>query len=311
MEAVYVDANDTLAVIMERLRRPEDMHVKINRNPSIKSAEIPGLLDGAAIAIIGHTYFPTEIARECVGLKHVVYLGTGARSYMDPAALAAMGVAVHTIKGYGDTAVAESAIGLMWAASKGLAGMDREIRKGNWLEANGIQLTGKTLGLIGYGSVASEVARIAHGCGMKVLAWNRSRKIDPLVEFVSLQRVLTDSHVVSLHLAFSDETKGFLSRERIRAMRPGVILVNTARAALIDEEALIEALRSWHVGHAGLDVFAIEPIPAGNVLTTLPNVTLSAHSAWRTKEAFDNLVAAALNHCRRIQALDRGPVSGT
>ena len=110
------------------------------------------------------------------------------------------------------------------------------------------------------------------------------------------------SDVVSLHLLLTDETKGLLSRERIAAMKPGVILVNTARGALVDEQAMIEALRSGHIRHAGLDVFATEPLPAGHVLTTLENVTLSAHSAFRTPEASDNLIGAALDHCRRIAA---------
>jgi D-3-phosphoglycerate dehydrogenase / 2-oxoglutarate reductase len=103
----------------------------------------------------------------------------------------------------------------------------------------------------------------------------------------------------------TDETKGLLSRKRIAAMKRGVILVNTARGALVDEEAMIEALRSGHIRHAGLDVFAVEPMPAGRVLTTLENVTLSAHSAFRTREASDNLIGAALDHCRRIAATGR------
>jgi D-3-phosphoglycerate dehydrogenase len=103
----------------------------------------------------------------------------------------------------------------------------------------------------------------------------------------------------------NDETRNFLSRERIAQMRPGAILINTARGAVVDEDAMIEALRSGHIGHAGLDVFTVEPLPAGHVLTTLPNVTLSAHSAFRTPEASDNLIGAALDHCRRIIATGR------
>jgi D-3-phosphoglycerate dehydrogenase len=108
--------------------------------------------------------------------------------------------------------------------------------------------------------------------------------------------------VVSLHLLLDDETRGFLSRERIALMRPGAILINTARGALVDEAAMIEALRSGHLAHAGLDVFDVEPLPAGHALTTLSNVTLTAHSAFRTPEASDNLIEAALVHCRRIAA---------
>ncbi|MBI3938392.1 MAG: 3-phosphoglycerate dehydrogenase [Betaproteobacteria bacterium] len=300
MRAVFVDANPTLADVAQRLHRADDPALAIHRNPDIQPDELPGILAGAEIAVIDHTRLPTGIARRCRGLKHVVFLGTGARSYMNPEELAEVGITVHTIKGYGDTAVAECAVALMWAAARGLARMDREMRAGNWLRTDGVQLTGKTLGLIGFGSIAAEVARLALGSGMNVLAWNRTAKTHPGVQFVELGQLLAASHVVSLHLLLTDETKGFLSRERIHAMRPGAILINTARGALVDEQAMVDALRSGHLAHAGLDVFNVEPLPAGHVLTTLPNVTLSAHSAFRTPEANSNLIEAALVHCRRI-----------
>ena len=305
MRGVFVDANGSLADIFERQHKPNDPPIRINRNADITSDQVPALLDGAEIIIIDHTPLPTDVARRCVGLKHVVFLGTGARSYMNPEALAELGITVHIIKGYGDTAVAECAIALMWSAAKGFARMDREMRAGNWLRHDGIELTGKTIGLIGFGGIAAEVARIAAGSGMKVLAWNRTPKTHPGVEFVTLERLLAESHVVSLHLLLNDDTKNFLSAERIATMRPGVILINTARGAVVDEAAMIDALRSGQIGHAGLDVFVTEPLPADHVLTTLPNVTLSAHSAFRTPEASDNLIEAALDHCRRIVATGR------
>lgn len=300
MSGVFVDANTSLADVFERQRKSGDPAVRINRNPDIKPDQIPALLDGAEIVVIDHTALPTDIARPCNGLKHVVFLGTGARSYMNPEELAALGIEVHLIKGYGDTAVAECAIALMWAAARGIARMDREMRGGNWLREDGMQLTGKTLGLIGFGGIATEVARIALGSGMRVIAWNRSPKKFDGVEIVSLESLLAQSDVVSLHLLLNDETRGFLSRERIAAMKPGVILVNTARGAMVDEAAMIEALNSGHIRHAGLDVFNIEPLPADHPLTRLPNVTLSAHSAFRTPEASENLIHAAWEHCRRI-----------
>jgi D-3-phosphoglycerate dehydrogenase len=300
LRGVFVDANESLAVIFERLEQPGDPKVRIHRDPDITPAQYPAILDGAEIAIVDHTALPTEIAKQCKGLKHVVFLGTGARSYMHPEELAALGIAVHLIKGYGDTAVAECAIALMWAAARGIAQMDREMRRGNWLRDDGMQLTGKTLGLIGFGGIAAEVARIAAGSDMRVIAWNRTQKTYPGVEFVSLEKLLADSHVVSLHLLLNDETRGFLSRERVALLRPGVILVNTARGAVVDETAMIEALQSGHIRHAGLDVFNIEPLPGDHPLTSLPNVTLSAHSAFRTPEASENLIQAAWEHCRRI-----------
>jgi D-3-phosphoglycerate dehydrogenase len=300
MRGVFVDANEALAVIFERLAKPGDPQIRIHRDPDVTPDELPGVLAGAEIAVIDHTALPTEIARKCAGLKHVVFLGTGARSYMNPEELAEIGIAVHLIRGYGDTAVAESTIALMWAAARGIARMDREMRAGNWLREDGMQLTGKTLGLIGFGGIAAEVARIARGSGMHVLAWNRTPKTFSAVSFVTLDTLLAESHVVSLHLLLNEETRGFLSGQRIAAMKPGAILVNTARGALVDEAAMIEALQSGRLRHAGLDVFNIEPLPIDHALTKLPNVTLSAHSAFRTPEASENLLGAAWEHCRRI-----------
>jgi len=300
VRGVFVDANEALAVIFERLAEPGDPAVRIHRDPDVAPEQLPGVLGGAAIAIVDHTRLPTDIARKCAGLKHVVFLGTGARSYMNPEELGELGIAVHLIRGYGDTAVAESAIALMWAAARGIARMDREMRAGNWLREDGMQLTGKTLGLIGFGGIATEVARIARGSGMRVIAWNRTPKRSAGVEFVELDELLTESDVVSLHLLLNDETRGFVSRACIDAMKPGVILVNTARGALVDEDAMIEALNAGQIRHAGLDVFNIEPLPADHPLTKLDNVTLSAHSAFRTPEASENLMAAAWAHCRRI-----------
>lgn len=300
MRGVFVDANESLAVIMERLQKPDDPRVRINRNADIKPEDYPAVLDGAEIAVVDHTALPTDVAKQCSGLKHVVFLGTGARSYMNPEELAELGISVHLIKGYGDTAVAESAIALMWSSARVIAQMDREMRAGNWLREDGMQLTGKTLGLVGFGGIAAEVARIALGSGMKVIAWNRSPKTSPGIDFVELDTVLASSDVVSIHLLLNDETRGMITREKIAKMKKGVILVNTARAAVVDEQAMIDALNSGHIRHAGLDVFNIEPLPKDHPLTKIPNVTLSAHSAFRTPEASENLIHAALEHCRRI-----------
>jgi len=301
MRAVFVDASETLAEVARRLSRPGDPPLPIHADPDTVPEDLPRLLAGAEIALIDHTALPLSVAKACTGLRHVVFLGTGARSYMDPEALEAeLGVRVHLIRGYGDTAVAECAFALMWAAAKGLARMDGAMRAGQWLRRDGIQLTGKTVGLVGFGGIAAEMARLCAGAGMRVTAWNRTPRTHPGVEFVALDRLLAESDVVSLHLLLTDETRNFLSADRIAALKPGAILVNTARGALLDEEALAEALRTGRLAGAGLDVFTHEPLPAGHPLAALPTVTLSAHSAFRTPEASDNLIAAALDHCRRI-----------
>ena len=191
MRGVFVDANEALAVIMERLEKPGDPKVRIHRDPDIKPeryARDPRRRRDRDRR--PHRAADGGRARQCTGLKHVVFLGTGARSYMNPEELAELGISVHLIKGYGDTAVAESAIALMWASARVMAMMDREMRAGNWLREDGMQLTGKTLGLIGFGGIAAEVARMASGSGMKVIAWNRSPKSHPGVEFTDLDTLL-------------------------------------------------------------------------------------------------------------------------
>ena len=305
MRAVFVDANAVLRQLAERLvaAAPPGVEV-VYGDPEIAPEALPALLDGSAVAVIDHTALPTDIAARCTGLAHVVFLGTGARSYMDPEALGELGIAVHLIKGYGDTAVAEHTMALLWAAARSIAAMDRAMRAGQWLRSEGRQLGGKTLGLIGFGGIAAETARLALGIGMKVLAWNRTPKANPGVEFVALERLLAKSDAVSLHLLLCGETHGFLSRDRIAALKPGVLLVNTARGALVDEAAMVDALRSGHIAHAALDVFNVEPLPSGHVLAGLDNVTLSAHSAFRTPEANDRLIEAAFAHLRAIASGD-------
>lgn len=295
MKGLFMDAVDDLASVFHRVSRPGDPPVTVNEQGDIPPADLPGLLAGYDFVLDDHTQMPTETMKQCKDLKHIIFLGTGARSYMNPEELAEIGITVHIIKGYGDTAVAEHSIALMWAAARGLAAMDRGMRGGQWLRTEGMELTGKTIGLLGFGGIAAEVARIAHGSGMRVLAWNRSPKTAANVSFVDLDTLLAESHVLSVHLLLNDETRGFLSAERIARMRSGAILVNTARGAVVDEAAMIAALKSGHLRHAALDVFDIEPLPAGHPLTALPNVTLSAHSAFRTPEASDNLIRRALD----------------
>src|SRR5262249_31882243 len=151
--------------------------------------------------------------------------------FMDITELAAVGVKVHTIKSYGDTAVAEHAIALIFAACRDIARMDREMRGGAWVPHEGMQLLGKTLGVVGLGGIGNEVLRIGRGLGMEVIAWNRSPR--PGAPLVGLDELLTRSDVISMNLALNHETQGFLGPAEFARMKPGVIFVNTARAALV------------------------------------------------------------------------------
>lgn len=301
MKTIFLDCNDQLAPVWARVIRPDDPTIDVNR-AAFAREDLPRVIRGYDIAIDDHSYMPTPLVAQCPELKHIVFLGTGPASYMNVEELANRGITVHIIKGYGDTAVAEHSIALMVAAARDVARMDREIRAGTWTPHEGVQLLGKTLGVIGLGGIGREVARIGKGMGMDVIGWNRTRHADLSVPLVDIDTLLARSDVVSMNLTLGDQTRGFLSAERIARMKPGVIYVNTARGALADEAALIAALKSGQIRHAGLDVFHAEPLKPDHPLAKLPNVTLTAHAGFRTPEASMTLLRRAIDIVRTIVA---------
>jgi D-3-phosphoglycerate dehydrogenase len=301
MKSIFVDCNNQLAPVFARVQRPDDPPITVNSTP-FQSADLPRLLAGYDICLDDHSYMPTELMAQCRGLKHIVFLGTGPSSYMDVPALKGLGIEVHTIKGYGDTAVAEHTMALIFTCCRDLARMDRAVRNGVWEPLEGVQLNGKTLGLIGLGGIGREVARIARGIGMQVIAWNRSPRPEAGVTLVGLDELLARADVISLHLALNDETRGLLDAKRLARTKPGVILVNTARGALVEEAALLAALDSGHIRHAGLDVFHAEPLKPDNPLARMQNVTVTSHAAFRTLEASMTLMRRAIDIVRRIAA---------
>lgn len=299
MKALFIDCNDQLAPVWQRAIRPDDPPIDVNR-AAFASQDLPRLLAGYDICIDDHSYLPTQFVDRCPALRHVVFLGTGAASYMNIDELAARKIGVRIIKGYGDTAVAEHTIALLFAAARSLARMDREVRSGSWVPREGTQLLGKTLGVIGLGGIGGEVARIARGLGMEVIAYNRSPR--PGASLVPLDELLARSDAISLNLTLGDDTRAFLRAEHFARMKPGVIFVNTARAALVDEAAFLDALRSGQIGSAGLDVYHAEPLKPDHPLTRMDNVTLSAHAAFRTLEASMTLLRRAIDIVRDIVA---------
>ncbi len=254
------------------------------------------LLAGRAIVMNDHTQFSADLMAGCPELKAIVFLGTGSASYIDLDAAAELGIRVRNYKGYGDRSVAEHAIALTFAGARKIAAMDAAVRRGRFEPQDGFELLGKSMGVIGTGGIGSEVVRLAAALGMKVLAWNRSG-VDPALpaEAVELDDLLARADVVSLHLTLGEATRGFLGKRHLARMRPGAMFVNTARGAIVDEPALVDALRSGHLGHAALDVFAEEPLPADHPFTTMPNVTLTAHAGFMTREASINLLRMALD----------------
>jgi D-3-phosphoglycerate dehydrogenase len=300
MKSLFIDCNHQLAPVFAGVHQPDDPPITVNTKAFV-SEDLPRLLDGYGICLDDHSYMPTPLVAQCRNLKHIVFLGTGAASYMNIAELGELGITVHLIKGYGDTAVAEHTVALMFAAARDLARMDRALRTGTWKPLEGIQLLGKTLGVIGLGGIGCEVARIAKGMGMNVVAYNRSKVTGADVPLVELDTLLAQSDIVSMHLVLGDETRGFLDPARIARMKKGVIFVNTARAALVDEAAMMAALASGQIAHAALDVYHAEPLKPDHPLSRIENVTLSAHAAFRTPEASMTLLRRAIDIVKSLQ----------
>jgi len=299
MKSIFIDCNDQLDKVWDMVIRPDDPPIAVNKTP-FKREDLPKVVADNEIVLDDHSYMPTGLVARCPNLKHIVFLGTGAASYMNVDELKGRGVTVHTIKGYGDTAVAEHTIALMFAAARGVARMDRTVRGGAWAPLEGMQLNGKTLGIIGLGGIGAEVARIAKGIGMEVIAYNRTPRPDAGVKQVDIDTLLATADVVSMNLTLNDDTRGFLDARRIARMKPGALFVNTARGALADEQALIAALNSGHIRHAGLDVFHNEPLKADHPFATMDNVTITAHAAFRTLEASMTLLRRAIDIAKGI-----------
>ena len=247
-----------------------------------------------------HTYMDSNFLARCKKLKSIVFLGTGASSFIDIPAADSHGIRVRTINGYGNRSVAEHAIALMFSAGRRVVEMDHAIREGNWSTINSMELRGKRLGVVGTGGIGSEVARIGAALGMQVLAWNRSGVANDLpCKEMELDELIQRADVLSLHLALTDETEGILNAERLQMLGNNSILGNTARGALIEENALLKCLRENRIGHAALDVFMEEPLPGDSPYIDLKNVTLTAHAGWMTTEASINLLRMSLEELAR------------
>ena len=293
-KALFIDSTPDIDRVWRKVHGPKDIPIAVNRGP-VAANDVPKTIAGYDTVINDATYFNAATLGQCTGLKHIVFLGTGAGSFVDLDAAARLGIKVSTISGYGDTTVAEHAMGLVFAAARHIATMHGMVRGGGWRPMQGMELKGKTLGIIGLGGIGREMARLAKGVGLKPIAFNRSAIADPPVPMVALDELLARANIVSLHLGLNDATRGFLDRAKLGKTKPGVIVVNTARAGVVDEAALIEGLRSGHVGHYATDVFAQEPVPPDEPLLALDNVTLTAHAGYNTPEAAMTMYRRAID----------------
>ncbi|MCK8786066.1 phosphoglycerate dehydrogenase [Roseomonas sp. NAR14] len=255
-------------------------------------------------AVISRTLpFREEAFAACPTLRVVSRHGVGYDS-VDVAAATRRGIPVLIAPAANGQSVAELAVGLMLAAARGIPRQDAAIRAGQWDRAgSGLQLSGRTLGLVGFGGIGRAVARAALGLGMTVLAFDPMARPDPAlpVELVAdLDTLLRRSHVVSLHCPLDARTRGLIGAAQLALMPPGGLLINTARGGLVDEAALLAALESGRLAGAGLDTFAAEPPAAGNGLRAHPAVVMTPHMGGSTDAALDATASAAARHALAV-----------
>jgi phosphoglycerate dehydrogenase-like enzyme len=244
--------------------------------------EMVALVRGCEGLIVGVDPVSSAVL-EAGPVRVVVKYGSGLDN-IDLDAAAARGVHVSATAGANARSVAELTIALILAVARHVVVHDRRVRSGSWSRRPGVELEGKQLGLVGYGAIGRVVARLAQGLGLTVVAHDPALA-EADVELVQLEALLSTSDVVSLHLPLDERTRGLLGARELALMRPGALLVNTARGGLVDEAALADSLRSGHLGGAAFDAFVEEPLPLDSPLLALDSFVASPHAGAATSEA--------------------------
>lgn len=240
------------------------------------------------VPIRERTRFPAGLLAKLPNLEFLALTGRNS-GHVDVAAATGQGILVAETGGSGAGPV-ELTIGLMIAAVRGIPQADQALRAGRWEGSLGVELAGKTLGVLGLGRIGTKIAAFGRLLGMRVLAWGPTltseRASASETAFVSLESLFRQSDVVSLHLRLSDQSRGLVTAELLACMKPSAYLINTARGPLVDEAALVAALQEQRIAGAALDVYAIEPLPPDHPLLSLRNVVLTPHLGYVTEEAY-------------------------
>jgi phosphoglycerate dehydrogenase-like enzyme len=250
---------------------------------------------GVVLNIRASSRFTERVFAACPRLRLISVWGTGT-DHVDLAAAARHGIIVTNTPGVSAISIAEHALALLLAVARRIPQVDAATRRGEWPRGQSVELHGKTCGVLGMGAIGRRFARIAAGIGMHVIARTMHPKPEPGVEFVELDDLYRASDAVSIHLRLSPATESFIGPRQFALMKPTAILINTARGAIVDEAALIDALAAGRIAGAGLDVFAAEPLPAGHPLTMLPNVVITSHCAGITPEALESGLRMAVEN---------------
>jgi D-3-phosphoglycerate dehydrogenase len=263
---------DRPATAEEKVRRARGATVLVNSRSAVK--------------------WPGDVLRQLPGLRLFALCGIGTDA-VDLAAAKELGIAVCNIPGRTAPIVAEHALALLFAVARRAWYQTNEMKCGRWTRRDNVYLRGKTLGVVGAGPIGAEVARLGAAVGMRVIAWtfrpSDERSAGLGVTFVPLDELLRTADVVSLHVRLTEQTRRLIGARELALMKPGALLVNTARGAVVDAAALAAALRSGHLGGAGIDVYETEPAPADHPLLACEQVVLTPHNADQTPEGTELL----------------------
>jgi len=282
---------------LERLRQNAEVHVLTEKLAT--EEELIRNLTGsqAIIPIRERTKFPASLLRMLPDLEFISQTGNHAY-HIDIEAATRAGIIIALAPGGNSTT--ELTFGLMIGVMRRIPQSDQAMRRGQWPLVLGYVLKGKTLGILGLGKIGIEVAAIARAFGMKVIAWGPTltaeRAAQSQATFVALDDLLQQADVVSIHLKLSDQSKGLLDEGRLRLMKKSAYLINTARGAIVNEQALVDVLRARVIAGAALDVFMEEPLPANHPLLRLENVVITPHLGWPTDSGFAGFAENAVDN---------------
>jgi glycerate dehydrogenase len=293
------------------VRRPSFPHTW-EESGRVAPADLPARLGGATIVILNKTPIDATLLARLPGLRLIAVAATGTDN-IDIAACKARGVAVSNIRDYAIHTVPEHAFALILALRRSLLAYRADVSRGLWQKSERFCLSGhpirdlhgSTIGIFGEGAIGQGVARIARGFGMRVLFADHAPPKAAGVEFTPPENVLAQADVVSLHLPLSPATRNMIGARELAAMKPGALLINTARGGLVDERALALALRNGTIAGAGFDVLSAEPPRDGNPLLDpgLPNLIVTPHVAWGSAEAMQTLADQLIDN---VEAFVRG-----
>lgn len=247
----------------------------------------------------GIVRWPGPVLRKLPHLKLIACCAIGV-DCVDLAAARELGITVTNVPGRTATIVAEHALALLLATARRLAWLTAELKQGRWPGTQLMSLAGKRLGVIGTGNIGCEMIRLARAIGMEVVAWSFHPSPEKAARlgfrYVEREELLATADAISVHLKLTDDSRGWLDAAAFAQMKSGVVLVNTARGAVVDQQALVAALQSGKLGGVGLDVYETEPLPGDSPLLTCEQVVLTPHAADQLPEAYDALSGGGVDN---------------